>query len=116
MKKIKGRLDTSRTIWGKNYFDKITPLVVGEESDGRRQIFWWKPHAIQDNFFSRNSIIERCGEKGFGMMRTVQKGCLPKGIPIKYFAKVLTPQVEKNKVSLFNHQIIAVKRCVVYDV
>ena len=43
--------------------EMIEPLVIGNKSDGRRQIFWEKPHMTWDNFFlvieSWNIVVVR---------------------------------------------------------
>lgn len=75
----------------------------------KKQIFREKPHITWDNFFSDDVIMDWCGENGFGMLCTVQRGRLPKGIPTKYFHKQPTVNSDqKALVARFNEPIIAV--------
>ena len=60
--------------------------------------------------------MEYCGGQGFGMMCTVQRNRLPKGVPTKYFAKLpTTPGDKKARVARFNHPITAVKEFIVNE-
>ena len=55
--------------------DSIESLIKGSfqnEADTRRQIWSKKPHMTWDNYFSSDKIIDYVGQKGFGMMCTVQ--------------------------------------------
>eukprot|EP00536_Pseudo-nitzschia_multiseries_P010577 jgi/Psemu1/26386/gm1.26386_g len=49
----------------------------------------WKrpPHLTVDNFFNGDSILDWMGERGLGMIGTVARNKLPKGVPYKYFHK-----------------------------
>eukprot|EP00536_Pseudo-nitzschia_multiseries_P008881 jgi/Psemu1/21713/gm1.21713_g len=49
----------------------------------------WKhpPHLTVDNFFNGDSILDWMGERGLGMIGTVTRYKLPKGVPHKYFHK-----------------------------
>eukprot|EP00536_Pseudo-nitzschia_multiseries_P001958 jgi/Psemu1/4602/gm1.4602_g len=45
------------------------------------------PHLTVDNFFNGNSILDWMGEHGLGMIGTVARNKIPKGVPHNYFHK-----------------------------
>eukprot|EP00536_Pseudo-nitzschia_multiseries_P008003 jgi/Psemu1/19289/gm1.19289_g len=49
----------------------------------------WKrpPHRTVDNFFNGDSILDWMGKRGLGIIGTVARNKLPKGVPYKYFHK-----------------------------
>ena len=91
--------------------ESILPMVKGEDIvSNKKQIFKSKPHITWDNYFSDDVIMDWCGKNGFGMLCTVQRGRLPKGIPTKYFQKLPTSNGDNSsKVGRFNQPIIATK-------
>ena len=68
----------------------INPLVIGEPTDGRRQIFREKPHSTWDNYFSGDQILTWLGENGFGATMTCRRDRLPAGILSDYLHKKKT--------------------------
>ena len=90
--------------------EKLSPLIKGVPSDGRRQIFIKKPATWWDNYFSGDRIVDYCGENGWPMASTVQRGRLPSGVPSKYFhKKVVAPNDQRAKVARFFNPVVAVK-------
>ena len=90
--------------------EKLSPLIKGEPSDGRRQIFTSKPATFWDNYFSGDRIVDYCGANGWPMASTVQRGRLPSGVPSKFFhKKVVAPHDQRAKVARFFNPVVAVK-------
>ena len=50
-----------------------------------------------DNYFSSDKISDYVGQKSVGMMCTVQRSQLPKGVPSKYFHKEQTAPGDKEQ-------------------
>ena len=63
-------------------FEKITPLIVGEEQKpGAKQIFISKPHFTYDNYFSGDFIINYLKKNGLSVVMTCRQDRLPSNIP-----------------------------------
>jgi len=70
----------TRLLWEKQIL-----LLCGEDNALRKALFQVKPHITWDDFFSGNEIMEHAADKGFGLAMTCGRGCLPSGVPKKYF-------------------------------
>ena len=64
--------------------EAIKPLIQGNLSDRRRQIFLQYPHSTWDNYLSGDGIADWCGRNRFGFLCTIAQKKLPSNsIPFK---------------------------------
>ena len=59
----------------------------GAPESTKKKIFKELPHITANNYFSGEHIIEYAGSKGFGLLTTLRRDQLPKGIPDRFFHK-----------------------------
>jgi hypothetical protein len=77
--------------------EKILPLVEGQLSDLRRQIWRIMPHMTWDNYFSGCTIFKCQGELGLGATMTSCCDRLPKEIPEMNLHKKKTDSSPRTK-------------------
>jgi hypothetical protein len=65
--------------------DLISKYVLPEIGEGK--LWSSPPHLTVDNYFNGDSILDWMGQRGLGMMGTVARNRLPKGIDGKYLHK-----------------------------
>ena len=81
------------------------------ETGKKRKIFKKKPGLCWDNYFSDGNIFYHSGKKGYGILSTVRRDSLPKGVPVQYTHKKVTyPGNLFSKCSRFNEPIIMVHK------
>ena len=90
--------------------EAITPLIIGEQSDGRKQIFRIKPHSTWDNYFSGCQIFNWMGEEGYETTMTTRRDRLPSGVRGDYFHKKGTNSNDRTKAARFLHPIVATRK------
>ena len=75
----------------------------------KKKIFKEPPHITADNYFSGKKITEYAGTKGFGLLTTLRRDRLSKGIPDRFFHKGKTETNQRTKAARHVHPVVAVK-------
>jgi hypothetical protein len=109
----------SRLIEGPNKVRMIVkwilPLIEGQVSDSRHQIWTIIPHMTWDNYFSGRLVFKFLGELGFGATMMCHRDCLPKEIPETNLHKKKTDLLPRPKVARFFNPVNAVKQVPAVD-
>eukprot|EP00957_Ditylum_brightwellii_P166559 12678488-Ditylum_brightwellii.AAC.1 len=74
-----------RTIIG-----KLNDMIIGDGDKNVYKIFTKQPVITWDNYFSGNTIFDYARIKGFGLLMTMRRDMLLKGVPPQYLHKKLT--------------------------
>eukprot|EP00957_Ditylum_brightwellii_P007318 555814-Ditylum_brightwellii.AAC.1 len=92
--------------------EKLDDMIIGESKNKNvKRIFKEKPVMCFDNYFSHDNTSDLVGKKWYGLLYTVRRDCLPKGLPAQYMCKEGTENHSQlAKCARFNYPIVMAKK------
>ena len=91
--------------------DKLEEIVVGcPTAVGVKKIYYTQPEIFWNNYFSHTVIFDCEGKNGLGLIMTVRRDRLPKGVPSKYIHKDGTDIKAHSKAESYLKPIVMVKK------
>eukprot|EP00957_Ditylum_brightwellii_P145273 11064359-Ditylum_brightwellii.AAC.1 len=71
--------------------EKLDDMILGESKNKNvKRSFKEKPAMCFDNCFSHDNTSDLAGKKGYSLLYTVSRDCLPKDVPAQYMYKKRT--------------------------